>query len=135
METLYYQMINYILIRNSWARLVTEGALGRLKIKFRVLSRKCESNKETLKFFWPALCFTMAFFRISFLAISFRSFSSWFNSLLVLTNVYRAYRQQFTKPTSYLLILSKMFKGYLRYKTIIFQNVPSKAQIKSFFIS
>ena len=26
-------------------------------------------------------------------------------------------------------------KGYLRYKTITSQNVPSKAQIKNFFIS
>ena len=26
-------------------------------------------------------------------------------------------------------------KGYLRYKTIASQNVPSKAQIKNFFIS
>ena len=26
-------------------------------------------------------------------------------------------------------------KGYLRYKMITFQNVPSKAQIKNFFIS
>ena len=35
----------------------------------------------------------------------FLSWLSWFNSLLVLTNVHRIYRQQFTKPTSYLLIL------------------------------
>ena len=28
-----------------------------------------------------------------------------------------------------------MIKGYLRYKTIASQNVPSKAQIKNFFIS
>ena len=34
---------------NSCARLVTEGTLGRLKIK--VLFRKCESNKETLKLY------------------------------------------------------------------------------------
>ena len=30
---------------------------------------------------------------------------------------------------------STPFKGYLRYKTITSQNVPSKAQIKNFFIS
>ena len=27
------------------------------------------------------------------------------------------------------------FKGYLRYKTITFQNVSSEAQVKNFFIS
>ena len=42
------QYFNY---RNSRARLVREGALGRLKIKFRVFSRKCESNKETLNLY------------------------------------------------------------------------------------
>ena len=26
------------------------------------------------------------------------------------------------------------FKGYLRYKTTTFQNVPSEAQVKNFFI-
>ena len=31
--------------------------------------------------------------------------------------------------------LLKEIKGYLRYKTITFQNVPSKPQIKNFFIS
>ena len=30
---------------------------------------------------------------------------------------------------------STINKGYLRYKTITSQNVPSKAQIKNFFIS
>ena len=30
---------------------------------------------------------------------------------------------------------STPFKGYLRYRTITSQNVPSKAQIKNFFIS
>ena len=48
----------YFIYENSRARLVTEGALGRLKIKFRVLSRKCESNKETLNLYglaWVAL--------------------------------------------------------------------------------
>ena len=42
------QYFNY---RNSRARLVTEGAVWRLKIEFRVLLRKCESNKETLKLY------------------------------------------------------------------------------------
>ena len=42
------QYFNY---RNSRARLVTEGAVWRLKIEFRVLFRKCESNKETLKLY------------------------------------------------------------------------------------
>ena len=37
--------------RNSRERLVTEGALGRLKIKLRVVFRKCESNTETLKLY------------------------------------------------------------------------------------
>ena len=36
---------------NSRTRIVTEGVLGRLKIKFRVLFRKCESNKVTLKLY------------------------------------------------------------------------------------
>ena len=42
------QYFNY---RNSRAKLVTEGAVWRLKIEFRVLFRKCESNKETLKLY------------------------------------------------------------------------------------
>ena len=42
------QYFNY---RNSRTRLVTEGAVWRLKIEFRVLFRKCESNKETLKLY------------------------------------------------------------------------------------
>ena len=29
--------------------MVTEGAIGRLKYKFRVLHKKCESDKETVK--------------------------------------------------------------------------------------
>ena len=41
----------YFNYRNSWARLVTEAALGRLKIKFRILSRKCESSKEILSLY------------------------------------------------------------------------------------
>ncbi|XP_057294674.1 uncharacterized protein LOC130623211 [Hydractinia symbiolongicarpus] len=39
----------YLRRRHSRARLVTEGAFGRLKSRFRVLFRKCESNKETVK--------------------------------------------------------------------------------------
>ena len=34
--------------------------------------------------------------------------------------------------TLFVLVLN--FKGYLRYKTIISQNVPSEAQIEKFFI-
>ena len=49
------QYFNY---RNSRARLVTEGAVWRLKIEFRVLFRKCESNKETLKLYGLA-CFVL----------------------------------------------------------------------------
>lgn len=39
----------YFNFRHSRARLVTEGAFGRLKSRFRVLFRKCESQKETVK--------------------------------------------------------------------------------------
>ena len=39
---------NYI---NSQARLFTKGAFGRLKIRFRVLFRKCEGNMETIKLY------------------------------------------------------------------------------------
>ena len=42
------QYFNY---SNSHARLVTEGAFVRLKIKVRVLFLKCESNKETVKLY------------------------------------------------------------------------------------
>ena len=43
-------MINDILIyRHNRARLVKEEVIGRLKSRFRVLFRKCESNKETVK--------------------------------------------------------------------------------------
>ena len=35
--------------RGSGGRLVTDGAFGRLKSRFRVLHRKCESNKNTVK--------------------------------------------------------------------------------------
>ena len=41
----------YFNYRNGRARLVTEGALGRLKIKFRFLSHKYESNKKTLNLY------------------------------------------------------------------------------------
>ena len=41
----------YFNYRHSRARLVTEGAFGRLKSKFRVLFRKCESHKETVKMY------------------------------------------------------------------------------------
>ena len=37
--------------RHSRARLVKEGAFGRLKSRFRVLFRKCESHKETVKMY------------------------------------------------------------------------------------
>ena len=39
----------YFNYRASRGRLVTEGAFGRLKSWFRVLHRKCESNKNTVK--------------------------------------------------------------------------------------
>ena len=41
----------YFNYRHSWARLVTEGAFGILKIRARVIFRKCESNKETFKLY------------------------------------------------------------------------------------
>ena len=41
----------YFHYRNHRARLVTEEALGRLKIKFKILFHKCEINKETLKLY------------------------------------------------------------------------------------
>ena len=41
----------YFNYRNSRARLVTEKALGRLKIRCGALFRKCESNKETAKLY------------------------------------------------------------------------------------
>ena len=39
----------YFNYRLSRARMITEGAFGKLKGRFRVLFRKCESNKETVK--------------------------------------------------------------------------------------
>ena len=42
------QYFNY---RNSRARLATEGAFGELNMRFRVLFRKYESNKETVKLY------------------------------------------------------------------------------------
>ena len=33
----------------SRARMVTEGAFGKLKGRYKALHRKCESNKETVK--------------------------------------------------------------------------------------
>ena len=41
----------YFNFRHSRARLVTEGAFGRLKSTFRVLFRKCECDKETVKLY------------------------------------------------------------------------------------
>lgn len=35
--------------RLRWARMVTEGALGKLKSRFRALLTTCESRKETMK--------------------------------------------------------------------------------------
>ena len=41
----------YFNYRHSCVRLVTEGAFERLKSRFRVLFRKCESNEETVKLY------------------------------------------------------------------------------------
>ena len=48
----------YLNYRHSRARLVTEGAFGRLKSRFRVLFRKCESHKEIVKMYGLA-CFVL----------------------------------------------------------------------------
>ena len=39
----------YVNYRLSRARMVTKGAFGKLKGRWRVLSKKCESNPETLE--------------------------------------------------------------------------------------
>ena len=39
----------YFIYRSSRSRMVTEGAFGKLKGRFRILHRKCERNKETVK--------------------------------------------------------------------------------------
>ena len=39
----------YFNFRPSRARMFSKGAFGKLKGRFRVLHRKCESNKETAK--------------------------------------------------------------------------------------
>ena len=39
----------YFNYRSSRNRMVTEGAFGKLNGRFRILHRKCESNKETVK--------------------------------------------------------------------------------------
>ena len=41
----------YFNFRHSRARLVTEGAVGRLKSRFRLLYCQCECNKETVKLY------------------------------------------------------------------------------------
>ena len=41
----------YFNFRHSRARLVTEGAVGRLKSRFRVLYCKCACNKKTIKLY------------------------------------------------------------------------------------
>ena len=42
-------MENVILTRGSRSRMVTEEALDQLEGPFRVLQRKCESDKKTMK--------------------------------------------------------------------------------------
>ena len=46
----------YFNFRLSRTRMVTEGAFGKLKGRFRVLHHKCESNKETVKIKIMRMC-------------------------------------------------------------------------------
>ena len=39
----------YFNYRTRWGRMVTEGASGKLKGRWRILSRKCENQKESEK--------------------------------------------------------------------------------------
>ena len=46
----------YFNYRSSRSRMVTEGAFGKLKGRFRILHRKYESNKETVKIMGGLAC-------------------------------------------------------------------------------
>ena len=46
----------YFNYRSSRNRMVTEGAIGKLNGRFRILHRKCESNKETVKIMGLTIC-------------------------------------------------------------------------------
>ena len=48
-DAVFTQKKDYFNFCLSRARMVTEGAFSKLKGRFRVLYRQCESNKETLK--------------------------------------------------------------------------------------